>query len=184
MSRTVSMLDVAYPGSPIVKQDRIPVWQANVTSSAQTEQPSLADWAAFGDAPAPGHRAVDAPIEPAAPGRRHVLDLLRGTRHVLFLFDGAAPTAEGYRNLQSIGTRVRERFGSWVDVHIVVPYATRPAELKWDQSLVLDGSGAFHQRYGARSECLYLVRPDGYVAYRCQPASGDSLLAYLGTIFA
>jgi len=183
MSRTVSMLDVSYPDSPIVKQDRIPVWQANVTSSTSTEKPSLADWAAFGDAPAPGHRAVDAPLD-SVPGRRHVLDLLRGTRHVLFLFDGAAPTAAGYRNLQSIGTQVRERFGSWVDVHLVVPYAERPAELAWDGSLILDRSGAFHQRYGARSECLYLVRPDGYVAYRCQPASGDSLLAYLGTIFA
>jgi 2-polyprenyl-6-methoxyphenol hydroxylase-like FAD-dependent oxidoreductase len=185
-TRTVSMLDIAYPDSPIVKQDRIPVWQANLTSSAGTEHPGLADWAAFGDAPAPGHRAVDAPLEPAVPGRTHVLDLLRGTRHVLFLFDGAAPTTEGYRNLEAIGAQVRERFGSWVDVHVVVPRAERPAqaELRWDHSLVLDAAGAFHRRYGARSECLYLVRPDGYVAYRCQPASADRLLAYLGTIFA
>ena len=49
--------------------------------------------------------------------------------------------------------------------------------------MVLDATGAVHERYGARSECLYLVRPDGYVGYRSQPADGDKLLAYLERIF-
>ena len=66
---------------------------------------------------------------------------------------------------------------------MVVPYATKPPELRWDGSLVLDASGALHERYGARSECVYLVRPDGYVGYRGQPADEERLFAYLATIF-
>jgi hypothetical protein len=49
--------------------------------------------------------------------------------------------------------------------------------------VLLDPEGEIHQRYGARSECLYLIRPDGHVGYRGQPADGDKLLAYLETIF-
>jgi 2-polyprenyl-6-methoxyphenol hydroxylase-like FAD-dependent oxidoreductase len=182
VQRTVSMLGVGYPKSPIVAQDRTPVWTAKLRSSNDDEKPSLADWAAFGDAPAPGQRAGDVSLSPPAPGRTCLFDLLHGTRHVLFLFDGAAATPEGYRNLERIGAQVRDRFGAWVDVHVVVPFANKPSELAWSGSVVCDGDGALHQRFGARSECAFLVRPDGYVAYRAQPADGDRLLVYLETI--
>jgi 2-polyprenyl-6-methoxyphenol hydroxylase-like FAD-dependent oxidoreductase len=180
--KTISMLGIGYPDSPIVRQDRIPVWQANAVRSAESERPTLGDWAAFGEAPAPGERAVDAPLE-GMPGRTRLFELFHGTRHVALLFDGAAATVEGYRNLERIGERLRERLGAWVDVHVVVPYATKPPDLCWDGSLILDPNGALHQRYGARSECVYLVRPDGYVGYRGQPADEERLFAYLATIF-
>jgi len=53
----------------------------------------------------------------------------------------------------------------------------------WPGQVLLDADGPVHERYGARSECLYLVRPDGYVGYRCQPADPDQLIAYLERIF-
>ena len=170
-ARALSMTEVAYRGSPIVRQDRSPVWEANVLASTETEAPGLADWAAFGEGPSPGDRAPDAPLVPGAPG------------HTLLLFDGAAATAAGYANLTAIAETVRGRFGQLVDVHVVVPYASAPAALRWDGSVICDGESEVHVRYGARSECLYLVRPDGYVAYRCQPADGKHLGAYLQSIF-
>lgn len=182
-ARALSMTEVAYRGSPIVRQDRSPVWEANVLASTETEAPGLADWAAFGEGPSPGDRAPDAPLVPGAPGRTHLFDVLRGTRHTLLLFDGAAATAAGYANLTAIAETVRGRFGQLVDVHVVVPYASAPAALRWDGSVICDGESEVHVRYGARSECLYLVRPDGYVAYRCQPADGKHLGAYLQSIF-
>ncbi len=48
--------------------------------------------------------------------------------------------------------------------------------------MIHDPHGAAHRRYGAGSECLFLVRPDGYVGYRSQPALLDPLMEYLGRV--
>jgi len=191
-ARNFAMLDQGYRGGPLSAQDRPPVWKANVATSGPTEAPSLADWAAFGEGPAPGERAPDAPFTRrdaagAAAGQGAVHELLRAGKLVLLLFDGAAATAAGYANLSSIAKKVRERAGVDVAAYAVVPTAERPAALGADDEtlgVLHDEDGAMHKRYGARSECLYLVRPDGYVGYRCQPADGDELLAYLDRVFA
>jgi 2-polyprenyl-6-methoxyphenol hydroxylase-like FAD-dependent oxidoreductase len=175
MARTLSQTMIGYPGSPIVAQDRPSVLSAHVTRDG--EEPTLLGWSAFGDGPTPGERAPYAPC-----GTAHTLELVRGAKHVLFLFDGAAATEAGYRNLDAIAAQVRARWGDIVTPHIVVPHAARPAALTFD-SVLLDPDGSFHRRFGARSECLYLVRPDGYVGYRCQPADGERLERYLAAHF-
>ncbi len=177
VGRTISMIEVAYRDSPIVAQDRTSVLRANVLSSTETEQPSLADWAAFGDGPSPGDRAADLPL-----GDKRLFDLFRTGKHVALLFDGAAATAAGYENLGRIAHMLRSRWGSLIDAHVVVPQASKPAALEWDGSVIFDTDGAAHKRYGARSECLYLVRPDGYVGYRNQPADGQALGRWLESI--
>jgi 2-polyprenyl-6-methoxyphenol hydroxylase-like FAD-dependent oxidoreductase len=174
VGQNVSMIEVRYRESPIVAQDRTPVLQTNVLSSTATEHPSLSDWVAFGDGPLPGDRAADVALE----SDERLFDRLRTGRHVALLFDGAAPTEQGYKNLESIA-RSLEKLRELVDVHVVVPQETRPAQLQWQGSVLLDPHGAIHKKYGARSECLYLIRPDGYVAYRSQPANGASLLSFL-----
>jgi hypothetical protein len=70
-----------------------------------------------------------------------------------------------------------------VSTHVVVPRADRPAALGDAVSVLHDAHGAAHRRYGAGSECLFLVRPDGYVGYRSQPALLDPLMEHLGRIF-
>ena len=39
----------------------------------------------------------------------------------------------------------------------------------------LDPGGELHARYGAGAECLYAIRPDGYVGFRSQPADLTAL---------
>ena len=79
--------------------------------------------------------------------------------------------------------RVRQVYGERIKPYIVVPQAARPPALTNADDVILDPSGAFHARYGAGAECLYLIRPDNYVAFRAQPASERALWAYLKTIF-
>jgi hypothetical protein len=50
-------------------------------------------------------------------------------------------------------------------------------------TVVLDPELALHHRYGAEEECLYLIRPDGYVGYRSQPADRAALAGYLARLF-
>jgi hypothetical protein len=45
--------------------------------------------------------------------------------------------------------------------------------------VLLDPARSAEQRYGARSECLYLVRPDLYVGFRSQPADEAALVKHL-----
>ena len=87
-------------------------------------------------------------------------------------------------NLSTIAERVSSRCADAVRIHVVVPAAERPSELSWKGSVVLDEDGTLHHHVGCRSEALYLVRPDGYVAFRSQPAVLEKILGYLDTIFA
>jgi 2-polyprenyl-6-methoxyphenol hydroxylase-like FAD-dependent oxidoreductase len=180
MVKTASQMGLSYRASPIVREDRLPLAFATVTANRDQELPSVADWLDFGSAPHAGDRAPDVAF---GDGGRRVFDLLRGTRHQLLLFDGAAATVEGYVRLDNIARRVRERHGAFVDAHVIVPRADKPPELGWDGSILFDTDGALHRRYGAGAECLYLVRPDGYVAYRAQPADEDRVVSYLQSIF-
>ena len=183
VSREVSMLELRYRDSPIVGQDRPSIWSTDVVHSGRVEAPALADWAAFGDGSAPGDRAPEVVFGEGAAGWSRMGDVLRGPKHALLLFDGAAATAEGYRNLAAIAGHIEKSYGDVIAVHVIVPSAEKPEALAWSGSMVLDADDAVHRRYGARSECLYLIRPDGYLAYRCQPASDEKLGAYLQAIY-
>jgi len=182
-ARAISMLEVAYPDSPIVAEDRPSALAATIGIDPHNEGPTFADWLDFGHGPAPGERASDAVLPGPDGTPRRLFEILRGTQHTLLLFDGAAATEEGYRRLAAIDDAVRARCGRHVAVHIVVPRDAVPAELPPGSSVLLDPESEVHRRYGARSECLFLIRPDKYVAYRSQPADGDKLLAYLKRIF-
>jgi hypothetical protein len=183
-TRAAAGLANHYRASPIVAEDRSSVFSARVFGSATDETASMRDWLDFGAAPAPGDRAPDVEIhDPRPHGPKRLHELLRGTKHVLVLFDGAAPTEEGYRNLASIAARIRQEHGARVHVRIVVPLGAEPSALHEAGEIVLDADGALHRRFGAGAECAYAIRPDGYVGYRCQPADGEKIAAWLGRMF-
>lgn len=175
-TRNLSMIAVGYPGSPVVGED-----QPSLLSSlaGRGESPDIPSWIHFGDGPAPGQRVPDMPL---GEGEGRLFDLLRGTHHTLLLFDGAARTEEGYQRFSRLDARIRARLGEGVRVHAIVPDRARPEALAEGVHVLLDPEGALHRRFGARTECLYLIRPDGYVGYRCQPADEAKLEAYLDRV--
>lgn len=139
----------------------------------------MRQWLAFSAAPHAGDRAPDVGL-----GERRLHDLLRGTHHTLLLFDGAAPTPAGYRTLLRAAAEVEAAWGGRVRPRLVVPRAEAPPELAESATwTLLDPDGALHARYGAGAECLYLIRPDGYVGYRAQPIDVDRLRAELARRF-
>ena len=46
-----------------------------------------------------------------------------------------------------------------------------------------DPEGALAKRYGIADEGLILIRPDGYVSFRCQPIAAEPLRRYLSARF-
>jgi hypothetical protein len=185
LARAVSMLDVGYAPSAIIGQHRRSVLGASVIADRTQEAPCLGDWLHFGEGPEPGHRAFDAAIQNSSvestPER--LFEIFASTKHTLLLFDGAATTEEGYRTLSRIARATNARCGENVTVVVVVPRADKPAALDYSGAILFDEDGAIHRRYGARSECLYVIRPDGRVAYRCQPADAEALASYWDAVF-
>lgn len=174
--RSMSQIEIGYPKSPIVGQDQVSLWSVGMGGSP--EHPGLSDWVHFGDGPPPGARVPDMPA-----GEKTLFDILCGPRHTLLCFDGAAATEEGYQRLSRIIEHAKNRLGECLQAFVVVPTATRPEALAADVQVLFDADGEMHRRFGARSESLYLVRPDGYVGYRCQPADEHRFMAYLDRLF-
>jgi len=173
-------LALDYRASPIVSQDVVPIWP--VTAGL-----GLQDRVSFEHGPGPGHRVGDVEMEGGGEAPPRLFELLHarttgGPAHTLLLFDARTETPDGYRALGHLARAVRASYGDRIRVFVVTPHAEAPSPLDWDGAVVPDPAGALHRRFGARAECLYLVRPDGYVAYRSQPADEEKLLAYLATV--
>jgi hypothetical protein len=64
---------------------------------------------------------------------------------------------------------VGQRYGELIAVD-VIPFAA--------------GTGGLYERFGLRDAGYYLVRPDGYVAYRSASLNGHGLTEYLHGILA
>lgn len=179
----VSELATTYESSPIVKEDVLSLLSARLGSAAGGETPTIASMREFEAGPKAGARAPDGRVTIAGSGgTKRLANVLDGRGHTLLLFDGRSDSEDGYERLASIERAVRERWGEVIRTYLVTPRSQRPAILPESIPVLLDPDGDLEKRYGASTECLYLIRPDLYVGYRSQPADLDKLVAYLKTI--
>jgi 2-polyprenyl-6-methoxyphenol hydroxylase-like FAD-dependent oxidoreductase len=180
MQKRMAMLTVDYRESPIVGEDRAGFFQSEGPGDAIR---GMRRWRDFGAGPEPGDRALDALLADGS----SLFDVFHGTEHVLLLFAGARPDESTYRRLTAIGEQVASHPGAPVRIHPVVHSDTPPSMLAgdptWSDELILDPTGEVHHRYGARADGLYLIRPDGYVGFRAQPARMDGLADHLRSLF-
>jgi len=158
LSDTLSELSINYRHSPLSDQHR---------------GVSAHGWLLGGGVPS-GDRAPDGALTVAATGEATTLfETFRGTRHQLLLFTGVEPTASVTQQLTEISAAVDSRFPDLVASHTIGPAATSGVTL-------IDADLSVHRRYAAAAPTLYLIRPDGYVTYRSQPAEASGLLVHLG----
>ncbi len=179
-SQLVSGLSLAYGHSSIVGQHRSSLLKANVGRDAESETPSVGDWFAFGGGPAPGQRLAD--LDLGEDGLERLYASLTGAAHTVLLFDGAADTPEGYRNMADLGAALGARYGDAVRVVMVLPHQEQPAALHWSGPVLLDVDGRVHAHFGVRSDALYVVRPDYYVGFRSQPAVAEPLIEWFDRV--
>ena len=145
-----------------------------------SEKADLKDLLRFRGGPRAGDRAPDGPsIRAASREKTSLFREFRVTGFSLLLFGGMARTETGYANLLEIARRVDGLPGNLVKTHLIVGADGAPDRLDWEGSVLLDGSRSLHELYGASEESLCLVRPDGYVGFRGQPAEVEPLIKYL-----
>jgi len=180
LAKNATQLDLHYRRSPMVAEVTTSLSVSLSRGSPSTEVASLADRREFAAGPQPGDRAPDVAFDASGDATLH--GLLRGGRHVALLFDGVADTDPGYENLAAIADAIEARHGQVVTPYIIIPRREAPVMLGARRTIP-DPLGAAHARYGAASECLYIIRPDGHVGFRSQPADAAALDAWLAKVF-
>jgi 2-polyprenyl-6-methoxyphenol hydroxylase-like FAD-dependent oxidoreductase len=172
-SKALSELDVEYHASPIVHEDR-----------GESLLSSLGDRLDFRAGPHPGDRVPDVPLEPPhdKDGPFRLFEVLRGTKHVLLMFEGAhgAPDLGSFQEVSQVAREHSEQ----ITTIFVARGDLAPPSIAWEGPTLFDHLGELHRRFGARGPCLYLVRPDGYLGYRAIPPDAGKLANYLKKIFA
>ena len=172
LSKTMSELGVEYHSSPIVHEDR-----------GESLLSGLGDRLDFRAGPHPGDRVPDVPLEPPhdKEGPHRLFELLRGTKHVLLLFEGSHGV-EALASFEAVGKIAREH-DEQITTLLVARGDFAPPSIAWDGPILFDHLGELHRRFGARGPCLYLIRPDGYLGYRAIPPDATKLAEYLRRIF-
>ncbi len=151
MARFVSQLGIHYRESPLSTEH---LWNNE-------------------EGPAPGERVPELPVRGEGVERLH--EVLRGPRHTLLLFTGLEPEAKERESLVALARQWEEAYGpELLKARVVVAGEGSPGP-----GVLADESGAMHRRFGARTACFYLVRPDGYVGHRARPVEPRHLATEL-----
>jgi hypothetical protein len=126
------------------------------------------------DGPRPGDRAPDATLDSYS--ERRIFDLLRHPRFTLMLMP-AGDTAKEIAECREIVAAVSERYDASVKCIVIGSGSNSDFDA---HQFVVDETGETALHYG-RSNVgrLYLVRPDGYIGFRCSLPEKKHLLAHL-----
>jgi len=178
-AQRISELDVHYRHSPIVGEYHHGIREWRKSLLRAEPHPRLFDCWDFGKGPHPGERAPEAYglADGSSEPKRLFQHWMGDHRHQLLVFTGRLPTAGRVEQLSRMSAQIEEECGGLIRSRLV-----RPGELAGAETGLVDRNGEAHHMYGARYECLYLVRPDGYVGFRSQPAEPEPLQDYLSCI--
>jgi 2-polyprenyl-6-methoxyphenol hydroxylase-like FAD-dependent oxidoreductase len=144
---------------------------------------SSEQWPRLAGGTAAGDRLGDAPLTGAVDGRTTSLfAALRGARHTLLLLAGSTDV-DAPATLLEIAHEAANAFPNMLSAHLILE-----PEHEFDAAsgnaagvpVWLDSQHKVNERLHAIGPTLILVRPDGYIGFRCQPADGKLLLDYLG----
>lgn len=75
-------------------------------------------------------------------------------------------------------TVLAKEFSSPLITPVLITYGARAQAPSSDLQICADPSGRAHHQYGAHSSCIYVIRPDGYIAYRSQNINPTELSGF------
>jgi len=198
LTRAVADLEINYRKSPIVGEQRGPKMisakpQASAEDKMQSpvggkgvavvesEEPSpQPSPKGRGSKAKPGDRAPDAATSAGeAASRLRIYDALKGAQFVLLGFSGDAINAEALSRLRDSLLAVKAECGDNLQTRLIVAADRLPDGVAHGDDVILDPHRVWHAHYAAEQPCLYLIRPDRYIAFRCQPPEAGAVVAHL-----
>lgn len=115
-------------------------------------------------------------------GSKRLYQVLSDLKYNLLLFAGLGANEAIYTSLSQVVEEIQSQFPS-INVYLVIQKLDMPSTLNRNEFILLDAEGNFHQRYRAFRECLYLIRPDGYIGYRSLDIRVSKLTKYLQKVY-
>ena len=161
--RTASQLDVHYRNSPLV------------TCGPEAD----VGWRHQG--PLPGDRLTDAALKSVRTGHLHQLHgLLRKPVHHLLLQLSESPEHNERLVMYALSDRLGQEYRERVHLTVIAARATANGDVPREGTTRIwrDHEGEFASAFGDQGR-LWLMRPDGHLAYRAPVSNADDLLGYL-----
>ena len=161
--RTASQLDVHYRNSPLV------------TCGPEAD----VGWRHQG--PLPGDRLPDAALKSVRTGHLHQLHgLLRKPVHHLLLQLSESPEHNERLVMYALSDRLGQEYRERVHLTVIAARATADEDVPREGTTRIwrDHEGEFASVFGDQGR-LWLMRPDGHLAYRAPVSNADDLLGYL-----
>lgn len=166
---TLTQLEFHYKDSPIVEER----W---------FESKEVEGYVPHGGDLKAGERFKDYSLQSVdGSGSTELYKLLKGAEHELLIFTGAEPEDMEIEEISKIVESAKQ-YGALLETHLIIGSEEMPAGLPQVSSVWID-KGEMHKDFGAAKASLYLIRPDGYIAFRNQPASASDLIEYLANVF-
>ncbi len=154
----LSGLRMAYAQSPIIDADTS--WNE--------------DWRSDGFPPGKRVRGVDVYCSRREATIALLDEMAGGGGHAVVLFSGRKPDADDAEALRWFEERVRALGGDAEKFVRIWRGSRPPAGAEW----LLDARSEAHLRYGVELPAAYVVRPDGFVAFRCSPLDAELMAGY------
>lgn len=171
MTNMLSQVEFHYKGSPIVSEK----WNPDKVSRRNK---------IFSHGRGAGKRVGDYKLLcPDKKTETNLYELLRVKAHTLLLLTGKKPGIEELEELKKISGNIIPNYLGFIDPHLITVENGNPPDSPYFASIYIDKDFRMHKDFGAVKASLYLIRPDGYIAFRNQPAKNDDLIQYLSKIF-
>ena len=107
-------------------------------------------------------------------GGRNLIEWLDPSLHTLMLFTAGNDAPEHISSISAIRRDFDAAYPNQIRGYVV----TRTLGLS-GKDLLSDVNGTVHSAFGADTPCMYLIRPDAYIAYQSEPPDGAALHRFL-----
>jgi 2-polyprenyl-6-methoxyphenol hydroxylase-like FAD-dependent oxidoreductase len=109
---------------------------------------------------------------------RSLLHWFSADAHTLLLFTAGNDSAEHISLLSAIRRDFEAAYPNLIHGYVV----TRSSSLSGND-LLDDASGLVHSAFGADVPCIYVIRPDAYIAYQSKPPDGAALHRFFREVY-
>jgi len=142
-------------------------------------------WLYFGSGPHAGARARECYQLTNKAGNevRLFTQLGNGYCHMVFFVASKEPSKKVIDEINQICSWVDKNHSDWIKLHLILLSDSEATVTDKNVNILYDKKGEAHELYGVKGECIYFIRPDGYIGYRSLPPNLSRLKEHISKIY-